>query len=1026
MLLTLALSILMGLATTPLGTGGTRHFPPPPGIMEAGDTREDPEDDVGLVGAEPTGSEPVPAGGAGGIPNQTRLRVEFEDFLASTLAPYQAVFYFQDATFSDHNHAVLHESGATVIKTRNSTSSHGTCKIVAVLPSSTSPDLVAALRGCTHVEARQRIQPQMRHLVEQVGVKPRAWTQLGVTGDPHSSLVVIDSSGIDDSHEAFAGKLKYWKDFTESPMTSAQDFEGHASAVASVAVANAFNSTDALGRWVSTESVAFDGTRYNLSGSLDWVSTMAAFNVSQAGIFSLAARWDNASSSTAAVTKFYLSRPDGTSFLLDTPLENQEYSGTWEVPAAHLGTYTVQVGFRVFSTTKPTFNALIEAHYPVANATGTPVVAGVAPDSGLIVLRALWEDEVEDAMNWIIEHKQQYNITAVNLSFKLAGTQTDVIARTNLLVSHGIVVVAAAGNDGPGRNYAGNIDHAPGSADYTISVGATGANHSLASYSAQGGPTSTGHTTKPDLVAPGGEFPVNATPFLPLEVVDSNDGDLGTHFLDKVGDDTRLSVGTSYSAPAVAGAAQLVVDALGGADRWNHTVTEALRVKALLLMTATETWPATRHVSTTPYQSPTLERGAKDNQEGYGRLNAAAAASAVLTPVTAGGSVTGTLYAVDAGRPTAPACWAAHLDLDPAYTYNLTASVPAGADFDLYLYDLDGTSVGDPVIYNASTTPGVGLPEGLHHVTVTSLTRKIVVVKAVQGAGQFNLTITRALDVTVPELVHLLSVETDLDDPAYFVAGDSSIFFYALDRETGVARVELWATDRANQTRYVTQTTNISGHLLAWDSRALPDGNHSLYLVARDFAGNARNSTSVFVIVDNGEPHPVRLALLRSNALLGTFLLEGHFMDNTTRVTRVRVVDFANSTVLHARNVSGGTTTIRFRWQTREYQDGVHTLYLVATDLLGNTGISAYLSLTVDNYSARVASYWVGGILVLVLAVVHIFLLKRWDVLLIALVSWDRLHDALRDVRAHHSPRTFLVTILREIKSYLTRLRPRR
>ena len=57
--------------------------------------------------------------------------------------------------------------------------------------------------------------------------------------------------------------------------------------------------------------------------------------------------------------------------------------------------------------------------------------------------------------------------------------------------------------------------------------------------------------------------------------------------------------------------------------------------KMLLLMTATETYPNARESGT----SPTLERGGKDAQEGYGRVNVDAAADAVLKTYVTGTTV---------------------------------------------------------------------------------------------------------------------------------------------------------------------------------------------------------------------------------------------------------------------------------------------------------------------------------------------------------------------------------------------------
>ena len=77
--------------------------------------------------------------------------------------------------------------------------------------------------------------------------------------------------------------------------------------------------------------------------------------------------------------------------------------------------------------------------------------------------------------------------------------------------------------------------------------------------------------------------------------------------------------------------------------------------------------------------------------EGYGRLNLDAAVDAVLKTYQIGTSVTDTL-----GMPPTLSdisvlgqrlAWARNVQLVSGFKYNFTLSVPAGADYDLYLYN---------------------------------------------------------------------------------------------------------------------------------------------------------------------------------------------------------------------------------------------------------------------------------------------------------------------------------------------------
>jgi subtilisin family serine protease len=227
--------------------------------------------------------------------------------------------------------------------------------------------------------------------------------------------------------------------------------------------------------------------------------------------------------------------------------------------------------------------------------------------------------------------------------------------------------------------------------------------------------------------------------------VDTNYNDAeGGWSSDAVANDAAPMQGTSMSTPIVAGAAQILVEALGGFAEWNYTRDQALLPKTLLLMTATETYPNARESGI----SPTLERGGKDAQEGYGRINLDAAADAVLKNY-----LTGTVVVDSLGMPPKTTdisvlgqrlCWARNVRLFSGITYDFSLGVPAGADFDLYLYNTTGDAYGQPVILTKSTTAVSGAKESIVYTPVLSGEYYVVVKRATEttGAGQFTLTST--------------------------------------------------------------------------------------------------------------------------------------------------------------------------------------------------------------------------------------------------------------------------------------------
>ena len=194
-------------------------------------------------------------------------------------------------------------------------------------------------------------------------------------------------------------------------------------------------------------------------------------------------------------------------------------------------------------------------------AAGSPADhPGAAPNTNLVDLRTSdangmsMSSDVIAAIDWILAHKDAYNIRVAN--FSMAGrTQTtfrfDPLDRAvEKLWLSGIVVVAAAGNHGT-ENTAVDMSFAPGNDPFIITVGATDqqgtadpADDTLTPWSMFG------HTvdgfSKPNLSAPG-RFLIMPVP------VDST---IALALPDRVVAPGYMWMsGTSFAAPAVAGAA---------------------------------------------------------------------------------------------------------------------------------------------------------------------------------------------------------------------------------------------------------------------------------------------------------------------------------------------------------------------------------------------------------------------------------------------------------------------------------------
>lgn len=130
---------------------------------------------------------------------------------------------------------------------------------------------------------------------------------------------------------------------------------------------------------------------------------------------------------------------------------------------------------------------------------------GMAPEANLIILKVLdfrGNGNIPTllrALDWILMNRQKYHIQIVNISVGTTSRRgmsedSQLIQVVNRVWDSGIVVCAAAGNDGPGR---GTVT-TPGISRKVITVGSSDLG---ADYSGRGPNASC--IIKPDLVAPG-------------------------------------------------------------------------------------------------------------------------------------------------------------------------------------------------------------------------------------------------------------------------------------------------------------------------------------------------------------------------------------------------------------------------------------------------------------------------------------------------------------------------------------------
>jgi serine protease AprX len=213
---------------------------------------------------------------------------------------------------------------------------------------------------------------------------------------------------------------------------------------------------------------------------------------------------------------------------------------------------------------------------------------GVAPEADLVDVQVA-DDQGMSSMSdvilglqWILEHKAEYNIRVINLSLNSTVAESyhtnPLNAAVEILWFNGIVVVVSAGNNGTATLYP------PANDPFVIVVGATDdkgtwsiSDDVVASFSAYG-VTADGFA-KPDLVAPGRNI---------VSLLASDDSNFAlSHPSNAVPGAGGISYfrmsGTSAAAPMVSGAVALLLQA--------HPHLTPDQVKYRLMATANKTWP---------------------------------------------------------------------------------------------------------------------------------------------------------------------------------------------------------------------------------------------------------------------------------------------------------------------------------------------------------------------------------------------------------------------------------------------------
>ncbi|MFO8020168.1 MAG: S8 family serine peptidase, partial [Promethearchaeia archaeon] len=728
-----------------------------------------------------------------------------------------------------------------------------------------------------HIEYNGKAELTLKNTLQQLRVNPYLREKYGLRGDNQSSIAILDS-GVDANHSAFKNKNITWVDFTEEGAPEPKDTRGHGTGVGGVACGEPYRTVDEQNRTIVSERYFYPWSDLNISK--DWKFSSNSFLVNTDGTIKLEGNWFAESDSKANVYSFDLVNSKGKTVKnVSTSKKGKSYNLTYQVNETNYGIYSVQHHFNFSSEDSQAYGLNLTLYIPENQSTIEQYYQGIAPDCNLVALRCFNEtgrlDDIIEAMNWVLDHKENYSITTAVMSFKTNKESKTVRNLADQMVKEGIFVAAAAGNDGPFvtdqsdpnygelKNWAGSLENAPGCADKAMSVGATTYNFSLTEYSSRGGPSPTGNVIKPDIVAPGGSKYDNVYYNNPsMYVPDTNFGeylgeteDVPSQYLDMddfIGNDTYAVSGTSYAAPIVGGAAQLIIERLGGIKNWNYTEQNALFIKNLLLLTATETYPNERldFSSILDYsaQSPELNRGGKDIQEGYGKINIDAAIDALNGTLEVNSTSSGELYSIPSNQVKKPYCWARTINLPRAY-YNISLEIPENADFDLYIYDYQGDQFGEPIIKGRNINETVGGDEALIDFPAHTAGKYFIVVKGVNGSGQFNLSIYTSptyYDTVNPACQLNLPLENGLYNESIFIEGNASDNY-------NLSRVSIIISSPSRTTTIPLSFGNTTASYFnaTWISKKIDNGECIIYAKVYDEFNNTAISESVNITIFN-------------------------------------------------------------------------------------------------------------------------------------------------------------------------------
>ncbi|MHA2170299.1 MAG: S8 family serine peptidase [Candidatus Kariarchaeaceae archaeon] len=581
---------------------------------------------------------------------------------------------------------------------------------------------ISMIDGLAVVEENLPIKKLLSYSTSQLGVRPYLW-DTGLTGSSDFSIAVLDS-GIDTSHPAFAGRIVATYNAFDDNATSIDDYDGHGTHVTGIAAGLAITGPTSFvqttrsdpenlvqpglpnveGAFFAEILLANVNDTATINVGIDWASegkdfpgSSAFIGVVDKEITQYACGTCRAEDDTGEFSTSFTINDPGDYYIIfgnNQSAGNQYYEGWAEV------TYDSKLPHQKISDD-------YESH------------AGVAFGSNIVSVKVLDSDgngdsfTFDNAITWVKNHKEDYNITVVNLSLGVADAVVATIdSKVATLVNDGIVVVAAAGNDGPNS---GGI-FTPASTPEVITVGAVNRFNEIAYYSSHGDSQENILAMKPDVVAPGGSGAIPANGWDSgyddglgyIVAPDSNFVNYNSYPDDLIGNQ-----GTSMAAPHISGLVALMVQHIHDNKGWTWDVNDVYRIKRAILAGTFEVGNIGSNGGEScltcdppiPDSNPPINRDGKDYVEGWGAVNAQAALGALseVLPLNKNHD-----FSMSLEDPFISNVRAWNFVISANQDFTFRGIVPIGADVDLLVIDTNSGSNGDlNVLYSATNGKGV-------------------------------------------------------------------------------------------------------------------------------------------------------------------------------------------------------------------------------------------------------------------------------------------------------------------------------